>query len=248
MWKWVIIGVFLLTLIFVLLGCRRVKVYRQISPEEGIEDTEVVKAYDRISRWPQFKILRRIIVGELKRYHPEGILADIGSGPGYLIENLSKSFPHLSIIGVDVSRGMLKKASENVLRQGLGDRVSFRHGDIQGLPFDNNSLDFIVSTLSLHHWAEPVKAIQEIDRVLKHGGQFLIFDLRRDSPRLFYWLIRFAQRFVLPYPMKRINEPTSSALASYTPSEVRSLLLNTSFEKWKIKSGFFWIFVWGCKE
>ena len=233
MWIGITSALVFLLLIISLIGYSRVSITRQVS-REGIEDDEVVQAYDRISRWPQFKFLRKIFVDELKKYHPEGILVDVGCGPGYLIMTMASLFKHLRIIGVDIADEMLQKATKNVCLLDPADRISFRHGDIQELPFDNDSLDFVVSTLSLHHWSEPKESIQEINRVLKPGGQFLIFDLRRDSRRLFYWLVRFAQTFILPAALKRINEPAGSFLASYTPAELESLLYMTSFKQWKI--------------
>ncbi len=246
-WAWVIAAVVLLIIIILSVGLRRLNVSRKVSPE-GLEDDEVVLAYDKISRWPQFKLIRWFIVKELKRYNPDGILADVGCGPGYLIATIARSLPHLSIIGVDISQEMVQKAAHNLSSLGLAEKVSFRQGDIQTLPFEANSLDFVVSTLSLHHWSEPKQAVHEIYRVLKPGGQFLIFDLRRDSRWLFYWIIKFAQTFVIPSVMKRANEPTGSLLASYTPVELEALLSDTSFQQRKIKPGFSWIFVWGCKN
>lgn len=245
-WIWIVLAIALLIVIVLLIGCRRLSVPHKVSPE-GIEDDEIVQAYDRISRWPQFKLLRRLIVNELKSYHPEGILADIGCGPGYLIATMAKSLPHVSIIGVDIAEEMVLKATGNLSLLSLAEKATFRQGDIQALPFETNYLDFLVSTLSLHHWSEPKQALQEMYRVLKPEGQFLIFDLRRDSRRLFYWLIRFAQKFVIPSVMNRANEPTNSLLASYTPVELEAFLSETSFKQWKITPGFGWVFVWGRK-
>ena len=50
-------------------------------------------------------------------------------------------------------------------------------GDAADLPFDDASVDLVVSTLSMHHWAYPADAFAEIDRVLAHGGVALIYDL-----------------------------------------------------------------------
>jgi ubiquinone/menaquinone biosynthesis C-methylase UbiE len=246
-WIWVVAAIVLLMIIGLSVGNRQLNIPHKAS-FEGIEDDETVRAYDRISRWPQFKLLRWFIVNELKSYHPNGSLADIGCGPGYLIANIAKSLPQLFIIGVDISEDMVKKAAQNLCSLGFSEKVSFRQGDIQKLPFEANTLDFVISTLSLHHWSKPKQAIQEIYRVLKPKGQFLIFDLRRNSPKLFYWLIRFAQTFVIPSVMKRANEPTNSLLASYTSTELESFLSETSFRQWKIKPGFGWIFVWGHKD
>jgi len=244
---WVVAAVALLVIAVFILGYRRINVPRRVSPQEGIEDAEAVQAYDKISRWPQFKLLRMMIVGELKKHNPNGVLADVGCGPGYLVVDIAKSFVRLTIIGVDISEEMVQKAIDTVSGLGLGEKVSFRCGDIQELPFEDKSMDFVVSTLSLHHWSEPKRAIEEVNRVLKPRGQFLIFDVRRDSRRLFYWLIQFAQTFILPDTMKRINEPTSSFLAGYTPTELDALMSRSSFDRWQVKPGIFWTFIWGSK-
>ena len=246
MWIWFVLALVFLLLVVLIIGCRRQSISRKVS-RESIEDVEVVQAYDRISRWPQFRFLRRIIVSELRRHHPEGVLVDVGCGPGYLIATMTRAFPQLDIVGVDIAEEMLQKATKNLSSPDLAEKVSFRRGDIRELPFDDNSVDFVVSTLSLHHWSEPKQSLREIHRVLKPSGQFLIFDVRRDSRKMLYWLIRFAQTFILPSALRRINEPTGSFLASYTPAELKVLLSVTSFKQWRIQPGFGWVFVWGCK-
>lgn len=89
--------------------------------------------------------------------------------------------------------------------------------------------------------------MEELYRVLKPGGQFLVFDVRRDSFSVVYWIIRFAQACILPKALKLINEPTGSFLAAYTQQEVERILKNTSFRQCKVKGGLFWLFIWGQK-
>jgi ubiquinone/menaquinone biosynthesis C-methylase UbiE len=246
---WIMIGILaaLLIIVLIIVSVPRRNIARKAC-FEGIEDDETIRAYDTISRWPQFKLIRWFVVNELKRYQPQGILADIGCGPGYLIANIAKALPHLSLIGVDISEDMVKKASQNLTSLVISEKVSFRQGDIQALPFESGSLDFIVSTLSLHHWSDPGQAIEQIERVLKPGGQFLIFDLRRDSRKIVYSIITFAQTFIIPPVMKRANEPTNSFLASYTPDEMGCILSGTRFKRWEIKGGIGWLFIWGKKS
>jgi ubiquinone/menaquinone biosynthesis C-methylase UbiE len=241
------ISLTVLRIILLIPGLRRVKKERIIGPEESIEDEETVRAYDKISRWPQFKMLRKLAIRRLKKLEPRGLLADIGCGPGYFTLDTARAFPRLDIVGLDISEEMLQKAEKTLSALPSGSKITFRQGDIHELPFKDNSLDFAVSTLSMHHWAEPAKALGEIYRVLKPQGQFLIFDTRRDSPRLLYHLLKFAQKFILPPRLKEINEPTSSILASYTPAEVTQLLAGTPFKDWTVKPGFFWLFVFGRK-
>ena len=234
-------------LLLVVVASRNVTIPRQIGPDEGIDDADIIQAYDRISKWPQFKVIRRIIVNELKRHHPRNTLVDVGCGPGYLLVDMARAFSDLEFIGVDISQQMLERATNNITGSRLGERISFRVGDIQGLPFEPNSLDFVISTLSLHHWLQPKRGFLEISRVLKPGGQFLIFDLKRNSPRLVYWLMRFAQSLILPNALGRINEPTSSFLASYTTSEIEAIIADTGFKTWRVHTGLFWAFTWGQK-
>ncbi|MFC1956632.1 class I SAM-dependent methyltransferase [Chloroflexota bacterium] len=243
----VLVAVVVAFLLLVVVASRNVTIPRQIGSDEGIDDADIIQAYDRISKWPQFKVIRRIIVNELKRHHPRNTLVDVGCGPGYLLVDMARAFSDLEFIGVDISQQMLERATNNITGSRLGERISFRSGDIQGLPFEPNSLDFVISTLSLHHWLQPKMGFLEISRVLKPGGQFLIFDLKRNSPRLVYWLMRFAQSLILPNALGRINEPSSSFLASYTTSEIEAIIADTGFKTWRVHTGLFWAFTWGQK-
>lgn len=247
MWVWIMAVTIVLRVLAVIPGFRRVNTPRLAGPDEGIEDIEVVEGYDKISRWPQFRLLRKLVVRELSKYGPEGVLVDVGCGPGYFTADVLRAFPELEAIGFDIADEMLERAANNLRSQGLGERVSFRKGDIQQLPFEDNSVDFIVSTLSLHHWSDPAKAISEIHRVLKPGRGFLLFDLRRDSPRAVYWILKFAQAFILPRAVSRINEPTMSVLSSYTADELRKFVVQTPFKDCTIKQGIIWSFVAGKK-
>jgi ubiquinone/menaquinone biosynthesis C-methylase UbiE len=237
----------ILVVVFIVLGFSRIRLARRPS-FEGIEDPEIAQAYDRISRWPQFRMLRRMIAGKLARYQPIGTLADIGCGPEYLATLIARRYRHLHVVGLDTSCEMIRAASLNAASLGLSDRVEFREGDVSGLPMPEGTLDFAVSTLSLHHWSNPGQGLAEFHRVMKPGGQLLIFDLRRDSRRFFYWLLRFAQRCVVPAALRGANEPLGSLLASYTRAEVENLLSLSPFTEWKVEGGPAWVFAWAVKR
>lgn len=214
---------------------------------EGIEDLDAARAYDRVSRWPQFRLLRRIIVRKLSGYRPTGILADIGSGPGLMTMLIARNHPELHVVGFDTADEMVRTAELNASNLGLSDRVDFRLGDVSRLPMPDGSLDFALSTLSLHHWSRPSDGLSEINRVLKPGGQLLLFDLRRDARRFIFLLLRFAQSVVVPADLRRINEPLGSLQSSYALHELEELLTQSPFREWKIEGGAGWVFVWARK-
>jgi ubiquinone/menaquinone biosynthesis C-methylase UbiE len=227
-------------------GLRRISLPRQAGLE-GIEDVEAAEAYDRISTWPQFRLLRRMFVARLGKHGPKGILSDIGCGPGRLAILIAQHHSSLHVIGVDAADEMIRTATSNVSSLGLSKRVEFRLGDVASLPMENASVDFAACTFSLHHWSDPARGLGEIHRILKPGGQVLLFDLRRDPWRLAYWLLRFAQGVVVPKALRRANEPLGSLLSSYTLAEIEQMFRRLPFKEWKVDGGAGWVFAWALK-
>jgi ubiquinone/menaquinone biosynthesis C-methylase UbiE len=210
-----------------------------------------VEAYDRVSRLPQFRLIRLSFVKKLKNYIVKGSVTDIGCGPGYLLQTLAKELPDIKLVGVDVSKEMIERAKANFDSQKLGGRAEFKEGSSENLPFKDQTQDFIVSTGALHHFADPTVAFNEIYRVLKPGGQMLILDFRRDVQWFFFGFIRFVQNVALRIiglnALRRINEPTGSLLASYTKEEIREIMLKSDFSTWTIEGKLAWIYIWGRK-
>ena len=174
-----------------------------------------------------------------------GEAADLGCGPGYLAIELARSAPGLRVTGVDLSDAMLTQAIANARLAGVAHQTDFRTGDVAALPFPDASLDLVVSTLSLHHWDDPRPVFDEIARVLRPGGAFMIFDLRRDlgpAPWLLFW---FVTHLVVPQALRHIGEPLGSRNAAYTPDEVAGLLQESRLTGWRVVRGPFWLSIEG---
>ena len=88
--------------------------------------------------------------------------------------------PGLEVTGLDLDLAMIERARANADRRGNtgGGQASFLVGDVASLAFPDRSFDLVVSTLSMHHWADPAAGLTEIGRVLRPGGRALIWDLR----------------------------------------------------------------------
>ncbi len=106
----------------------------------------------------------------------------------------------------------------------------------------------VVSTASLHHWTDPVKVLNEIDRVLKPNGAFYIFDLCRDMALPFYLRIWFATQFIVPAALHRANEPMGSRNASYTVQELADLARQSRLRGGQVTAGPPWLVFEGKKN
>jgi ubiquinone/menaquinone biosynthesis C-methylase UbiE len=233
-------------LVLTILSLSRLKVSRDLTRERP-DDGESILAFNEIGRGPLFGLIRYVVIQRLKRYRPQGLLMDAGCGPGYLALSVARQFPQLSVLGIDISPETLELAAQNRSAAKLDTQIIFQQADVLQLPVESNSIDFAVSTLSLHHWLFPDKAFSEVNRVLKPGGQLLFFDLRRDMPRLLYYVICFSQRFFAPSPIHRVNGGVGSVLSSLTPSEIEKLPSLSFYSYWKVDKGWGWVYIWGQK-
>jgi ubiquinone/menaquinone biosynthesis C-methylase UbiE len=217
---------------------------RTASPE-GLDDPDVARAFGWVAGIPPMRLMRWFVARRAAQMAPHGEAVDLGCGPGHLVVELARQAAELHVTGVDLSAEMLAQAGENAQRAGAAGQVSFRPGAAQQIPFPAGSLDLVVSTLSLHHWSDPVTVLDEVARVLRPGGSFFILDLRRDMAAPAYLLLWFATHVVVPTALRRVNEPLASRNAAYTLQEAAGLAAQSRLEGWCISPGPLWLTIEG---
>ena len=143
--------------------------------------------YDKLSRLLLNPLVQRI-AADVAAVAPDGArILEAGCGPGHLSTRLARDHG-FEVIGLDLDPAMIARAQANTDPAGNrgGRRASFLVGDVAALAFPDQSFDLVVSTLSMHHWADPAAGLAEIGRVLRSGAPSTHLGLptRRPTPSI----------------------------------------------------------------
>jgi len=120
--------------------------------------------YEKASRLVIKTYYAQVAEEILSRCH-HGLFLDLGTGPGYLPIEIAKRAPAVRIIGIDLSRPLIRMASANALKSGCASRVHFEVGNAANLRFGKESFDGVISTGMLHVLRDPVSTLLECWRV-----------------------------------------------------------------------------------
>jgi ubiquinone/menaquinone biosynthesis C-methylase UbiE len=112
-----------------------------------------------------------------QRDHQSARVADIASGTGILADRIQRDLHPAAVYGVDMSEGMLKQA------QSRSSEVDWRRGPAEQLPFDDETLDAVVTT-SAFHFFDQSAALREFHRVLASGGLVAVSTMSARQPLL----------------------------------------------------------------
>jgi ubiquinone/menaquinone biosynthesis C-methylase UbiE len=171
--------------------------YKYVPP---FELHPLTKFYDFILLLAGFgKKFRQKILGSVKIYDSYQIV-DIGCGTGVFLELLKKNYPSISAIGIDPDEQALSIASKRLNKY---QNIKLIKSFAEALPLADESMDIVFSTLAFHHMPDDIKlkAIGEIYRVLKIGGQLIIVDFGSSRHPGLYRFITFWE----PYEYLRGN-------------------------------------------
>jgi ubiquinone/menaquinone biosynthesis C-methylase UbiE len=102
--------------------------------------------------------------------NPDDRLLEIGYGPGFAIELLSKIAFNGFVAGVDHSEVMVRQASKRNDRAIRDGRVELRLGSTSDLPKFNDHFDKIITINSIHFWDEPIDCLKKLRELLRPGG------------------------------------------------------------------------------
>ena len=102
---------------------------------------------------------------------------EVAPGPGFFAIELAK-LGDFKITALDISRTLIEIATENARNANVN--VAFRVGNASAMGFADDSFDLVYCSAAFKNFSEPVKALDEMYRVLRAGGEAVVVDLRKD--------------------------------------------------------------------
>jgi demethylmenaquinone methyltransferase/2-methoxy-6-polyprenyl-1,4-benzoquinol methylase len=193
----------------------------KVTPYEHSSDSkkqQIEQMFDNIS--PKYDFLNRSLslgidvwwrkkmMRELKGHALNQVL-DIATGTADVALATSKLKPN-SIIGVDISEGMLSVGRIKVEKKGLSSLIKLQKADSENLPFIENQFDAITVAFGVRNFEHLSKGLDEMCRVLKPGGKLVILEFSR--PRIFpvKQLYDFYFRYFCPWWGKVVSKDNSA--------------------------------------
>lgn len=103
----------------------------------------------------------------------EEYLLDVATGGGHTANAFAERVK--KVIAVDITPEMLEAAEKFIKGNGYKN-VEFKIGDAEKLPFPESVFDIVTCRIAPHHFPDVKKFVEEVHRVLKPNGQFLLDD------------------------------------------------------------------------
>jgi len=212
-----------------------------LSKKEQVEQMfdNISGKYDLLNRILSMGIdvrWRKKVVKSVKKANPKKVL-DIATGTGDLAIQIAKS-TQAQITGFDLSAGMLEVGRKKVAKEKLDDRIEMIQGDAENMPFEDNSFDVITVAFGVRNFENLKKGLDEIYRVLKPGGKFIILEFSQPESFPMKQLYAFYSKNILPKIGKQISKDESAY--TYLPDsvkafpygeEMKKILKNSNFSK-----------------
>jgi demethylmenaquinone methyltransferase/2-methoxy-6-polyprenyl-1,4-benzoquinol methylase len=168
---------------------------------------------------------RKKCVKLLKAKHPKKIL-DVATGTGDFAIECAKLNPE-SIIGIDISDGMMKYGREKLKQLKLDTVISLKNGNAETVAFPDNSFDAIVVGFGVRNFQNLNTGLSNLYRMLKPGGQLIVLEFSYPKNILIKNFYNFYFSKVTPFIGRIFSKDTRAY--TYLTESVKAFPHNEKF-------------------
>lgn len=192
-------------------------------PDMGRLFDRIAGTYDSINHLLSLGIDRKWRRKAVKGMGKGGDVLDVAIGTADLTLELLHQGKASKVTGIDLSENMMAIGREKVSRAGLGGKVEFIPGSALQMPFKGSSFDAVTCAYGVRNFSDPDKGLEEMNRVLKDGGELMILEFSYPENPVVRWAYDLYFSHILPF----VGRALSKDRTAYT-------YLNRSVK------GFFW--------
>lgn len=161
---------------------------------------DIANRYDFLNRLLSAGIdkgWRKKAIAQLKDLQPKKVL-DVATGTADVALMTYKALNPETIIGIDISDGMLELGRKKIEKQGLQNTIQLFNGDSEQINYPDNSFDAVTVAFGVRNFQNLEKGLQEMLRVLRPGGKLVVLEFSRPKQNGFKGLYKFYMNVVAP--------------------------------------------------
>jgi demethylmenaquinone methyltransferase/2-methoxy-6-polyprenyl-1,4-benzoquinol methylase len=198
----------------------------------------IAPRYDLLNRLLSLGIDRRwrtFAVGQLN-LPEQGRILDVATGTGDVaLEVASRSPESLTIVGADLTPGMLRVGQEKIARSPYRDRIVLVNAPCESMPHPDGRFDGVTIAFGIRNVVDRPAGLKEMCRVLKPGGRAVILEFSNPKSRLFKGVYYFYFRKVLPWIGGLLSKRSAY---QYLPDSVLEFPDQNTFKSMMADAGF----------
>lgn len=172
----------------------------------------IAPTYDTLNHrlsWNIDKSWRKKAIKQLSSFKPKTIL-DIATGTGDFAILSAKMLLPDTLIGADISEGMMEIGRQKVKNEGLEGIISFQKEDCLNLTFPSDTFEAVTAAFGIRNFQDLERGLVEMYRVLKKGGHLCIIELTTPISFPMKQLFKVYSKVVLPFYGRLISKDSSA--------------------------------------
>jgi demethylmenaquinone methyltransferase/2-methoxy-6-polyprenyl-1,4-benzoquinol methylase len=171
-----------------------------LQPGSGEMFDRIARRYDLLNRLMSMGLdrgWRKRLTASLET-GPLNRVLDLATGTGDVAISIARRYPHVQVIGLDPSSGMLGVAEHKILALNLSSQIELVKGDAQSLPYEDGHFDSVSISFGIRNVPDRALALSEMVRVTRKGGTVSVLELNEPGGGLMGRLAKIHVHHIVP--------------------------------------------------